>query len=48
ELTLKVEKHFGQPQDVEWAIRKDLEPPESLVLLQARPQKISKGKFGLM
>ena len=32
-----VERHFGGHQDVEWAIARDGTPPESLVVLQARP-----------
>lgn len=48
DLGLKVEAHFGQPQDIEWAIRKGESIPRSIVLLQARPQKITKGKFGLV
>jgi phosphoenolpyruvate synthase/pyruvate phosphate dikinase len=32
-----VERHFGSPQDVEWAIARDGELPSSLFVLQSRP-----------
>ncbi|MFQ5578583.1 MAG: PEP/pyruvate-binding domain-containing protein, partial [Anaerolineae bacterium] len=31
------EKHYGRPQDLEWAIDADLSPPDNIVLLQSRP-----------
>lgn len=39
-----LEKHFGVPQDVEWAIDPDLELPESIILLQTRPAIIAQKK----
>jgi pyruvate,water dikinase len=33
----RVERHFGSHQDVEWALARDRNLPESLVLLQSRP-----------
>ncbi|MCZ7662770.1 MAG: PEP/pyruvate-binding domain-containing protein [Thermoleophilia bacterium] len=40
-----LEAHFDNtPQDLEWAIDDDLEAPENIVLLQARPAKIVKRK----
>ena len=34
------EKHYGRPQDLEWAIDADLEPPNNIVLLQSRPETV--------
>ena len=39
EIGKGVERHFGVPQDIEWAIDKTLSFPDSIVLLQARPEK---------
>jgi pyruvate,water dikinase len=36
----KVEKFFGgEPQDIEWAIDKDLPPENNILLVQSRPEK---------
>lgn len=36
----KVEKFFGgEPQDIEWAIDKDLAPDNNIMLVQSRPEK---------
>jgi len=35
-----IEKHYGVPQDIEWAIDADLPFPENIILLQARPETI--------
>ena len=35
-----IEKHFGSPQDIEWALDKDLNPPGNLFLLQSRPETV--------
>jgi len=32
-----VEAHYGAPQDIEWAVDRDLRPPENLFILQTRP-----------
>lgn len=37
EVARRVERHFGCPQDVEWAISRHRPLPESLLVLQARP-----------
>ncbi len=37
EVGSRVERHFGSPQDVEWAIARDGELPSSLYVLQSRP-----------
>jgi pyruvate,water dikinase len=43
-LGILLEKHFGVPQDVEWAIERDLELPKSIVPLQTRAEVIAKKK----
>ncbi len=43
-LGIQLETHFGVPQDAEWAIDHDLTCPESVVLLQTRPEVIAKQK----
>ncbi len=43
-LGILLEKHFGVPQDVEWAIERDLELPKSIILLQTRPAVIARKK----
>lgn len=39
-LAKKVEAHFGCPQDVEWSISGSLPFPESIFLVQARPESV--------
>jgi pyruvate,water dikinase len=34
------ERHYGCPQDVEWALDADLPEPENILLLQARPETV--------
>ena len=41
-LGILLENHFGVPQDVEWAIERDLELPKSIILLQTRPAVIAR------
>jgi pyruvate,water dikinase len=41
---VQLEEHFGLPQDVEWAIDGDLAFPDSVVLLQTRPEVMAKKK----
>jgi len=43
-LGILLEKHFGVPQDVEWAIDRDLEFPKNIILLQTRPEVIAQKK----
>ncbi len=43
-LGVQLERHFGVPQDVEWAIERDLKLPESIILLQTRPAVIAQKK----
>ena len=39
-LARTAEKHYGSPQDIEWAVDEDLPPGENVVLLQARPETV--------
>ena len=39
-LAKRAEKHYGCPQDIEWAIDKDLPEGENVILLQARPETV--------
>ncbi len=41
---VRLEEHFGLPQDVEWAIDGDLSLPDAVVLLQTRPEVLAKKK----
>jgi pyruvate,water dikinase len=36
----KIEKHYGRPMDIEWAIDKDLPAGGNIFILQARPETI--------
>ncbi|MEM2214583.1 MAG: phosphoenolpyruvate synthase [Candidatus Nezhaarchaeales archaeon] len=40
ELAIKIEQHYGQPQDIEWAIDYDLKFPESVFIVQSRPETV--------
>ncbi|HIE23062.1 MAG TPA: phosphoenolpyruvate synthase, partial [Candidatus Korarchaeota archaeon] len=40
EFGLKIEKHYGKPMDVEWAIDMDLNPPDNIFIVQARPETV--------
>ncbi|UCH08341.1 MAG: phosphoenolpyruvate synthase, partial [Deltaproteobacteria bacterium] len=35
-----IEDHYGCPQDIEWAIDKDLSFPENIFIVQARPETV--------
>lgn len=39
-----LESHFNVPQDTEWAVDLDLDFPESVILLQTRPEVIAQQK----
>jgi pyruvate,water dikinase len=43
-LSKILEKHFGAPQDVEWAVDENLPFPQCIILLQSRPVVISSRK----
>ncbi|MDQ7030626.1 MAG: PEP/pyruvate-binding domain-containing protein [Ardenticatenia bacterium] len=35
-----IERHYGCPQDIEWAVDRDLPFPESVFILQSRPETV--------
>lgn len=35
-----IEKHYGRPMDIEWAIDKDFTFPENMFIVQARPETV--------
>jgi pyruvate,water dikinase len=37
-MARRSEKHYGHPQDVEWAVDEHLAPGENVILLQTRPE----------
>lgn len=39
-MAKRAEKHYGCPQDIEWAFDADLPPGEDLLLLQSRPETV--------
>ena len=39
-LAKAAERHYGKPQDIEWAIDADLPDGENVLLLQARPETV--------
>lgn len=39
-LARQAERHYGTPQDIEWAVDDDLPAGEDVVLLQARPETV--------
>lgn len=43
-MAKKAEKHYGCPQDIEWAFDADLPDGENLLLLQSRPETIHSSK----
>ncbi len=43
-MAKRAEKHFGCPQDIEWAIDRGLPDGENLLLLQSRPETVWAGK----
>jgi pyruvate,water dikinase len=36
----EIEKHYGRAMDIEWAIDKDFSFPESVFIVQARPETV--------
>jgi pyruvate,water dikinase len=45
ELANRIEKHYGKPMDIEWAIDQDLSFPENMMLVQARPETVFGSKM---
>jgi len=35
-----IERHYGKPQDIEWAIDNDLQFPENILIVQSRPETV--------
>jgi len=35
-----IEEHYGRPMDIEWAIDQDLDFPENIFIVQARPETV--------
>ncbi len=40
ELAILIEKHYGIPMDIEWAIDRDLPFPRNVFIVQARPETV--------
>jgi pyruvate,water dikinase len=40
ELSKQIEQHYGKPQDIEWAIDRDLSFPENVFIVQSRPETV--------
>lgn len=38
DIAKRVERHYGCPQDIEWAIAREFPPGENIFLLQSRPE----------
>ncbi|MFF5022095.1 PEP/pyruvate-binding domain-containing protein [Micrococcus luteus] len=43
-MAKRAEKHYGCPQDIEWALDADLPAGEDLLLLQSRPETVHSSK----
>lgn len=44
ELAKQIEQHYGVPQDIEWAIEKDMSFPDNIFIVQSRPETIWSSK----
>jgi len=40
ELAIRIEKHYGRPQDIEWAIDRDLPFPDNVFIVQSRAETV--------
>lgn len=40
ELANRIENHYGTPQDIEWAIDRDLQFPGNMFIVQSRPETV--------
>ena len=40
ELAIRIEKHYGTAQDIEWAIDSDMPFPNNIFILQSRPETV--------
>lgn len=46
EFGKRIEQHYGKTQDIEWAIDKDLVPPNNIFIVQSRPETVWGSKVG--
>jgi pyruvate,water dikinase len=44
ELAKRIDQHYGNAQDIEWAIDKDLSFPKNVFIVQSRPETVWSGK----
>ena len=44
ELAKRIEQHYGKPQDIEWAIDRDIPFPSNMFIVQSRPETVWGGK----
>jgi pyruvate,water dikinase len=40
EIAKQIEEHYGKPQDIEWAIDRELPFPENIFIVQSRPETV--------
>ncbi len=40
EIGKKIEKHYGRPQDIEWAVDRDVSAPDNIFITQSRPETV--------
>ena len=40
ELAKRIEQHYGRPQDIEWAIDRDIPFPVNIFIVQSRPETV--------
>jgi pyruvate,water dikinase len=40
----RIEKHYGRPMDIEWAVDKDMPAEANIFILQARPETVWSSK----
>ncbi len=45
QLAQRIEKHYGKPMDIEWAIDQDLNFPGNMFIVQARPETVFGAKL---
>ena len=45
ELAERIEKHYGKPQDIEWAIDRDIPYPSNVFIVQSRPETVWSAKL---
>jgi pyruvate,water dikinase len=40
EFAKRIDQHYGKPQDIEWAIDRDIKFPENVFMVQTRPETV--------